>query len=106
MVLTEYGKKVQRKAFTESVTKVTIVRKDIEEAVELDSDRVTYPDGIDENPIKAVIVVTGAEVGIGNIVQTIKLSDDTDVLYERTFAQENVCVTDQDTFTFTLLIGN
>ena len=106
MAFTEYGKKLQRQDVTAHVEKVKITLKDQPVPVELPGERVDYPEGKDANPIKAVVVATGAEIGIGNIVKSIQLVDATDILFEQTFTQENVCVTDQDTFTFTMLIGN
>lgn len=105
MAFTEYGKKLQRKDVTTHFTTADIILKG-QDPVSIPGDRIEYRHGTDGNPIEATLVVHGNEVGIGNTVTGINLVDPTANVFEHVFAVENTCVTDQDTFTITLLIGN
>lgn len=105
MAFTEQGLLEQRNDFIEDITSIEILGHEGQTLYAVPRHQINVGDE-SENPVVLSFVITGENVGLGNSVNSYKILKDDMVLYSNSFSVVNTCVTLQDTFTFTITVGN
>lgn len=105
MAFTEQGLLEQRSDFIEDITSIEILGHEGQTLYTIPRQQINVGEA-SENPVVISFVITGEDVGLGNSVHSYKILKDSTVLYTNSFSEVNTCVTLQDTFTFTITVGN